>query len=436
MGRLAGIRFRPPASYHPAMGRAWWLLAAAACTPASGPSVEIAGVGGGSGGEPPVDDRVRWSLRAGGQDSDGVAAASALVGVAVTGWFHGSIEIAGVPLESAGGADGFVAVLDNDGRYVWSRRFGGPGDDRGTAVVVDLAGFVMVAGTFEGAVDVGTGTELVADGASDIVVARFDNQGMPLWAHRVGDSDDTETAGAIGVSLDCSTTIAGGFRGTLDTGTGPIASAGGSDGFVARFDAEGVPVWSHAMGGAGDDALQALSVGLTATIVAGVSEGNVSVSALDPDGLPVWTTSHAPGVPYAVVRSWSDATFVAGANDDGAFVAQLDTAGDAVWARILGATARVNALAVGDDDDVLAVGTFRGALDDRQGAGGDDAFAVLLDASGSLRWSRAFGDAADQRATGAAFVGPAPLVAGSMAGTVGDMTSAGSDDVFVVALDP
>jgi hypothetical protein len=47
--------------------------------------------------------------------------------------------------------------------------------------------------------------------------------------------------------------IAGTFQGTENFGTGPLVSAGSWDIYVAKYSVSGAPVWSRRFGGAGDE---------------------------------------------------------------------------------------------------------------------------------------------------------------------------------------
>jgi uncharacterized membrane protein len=96
-------------------------------------------------------------------DSHGVAA-DAANNVLLTGQFAGTADFGGGPI-TASGIDLFVAKLDPNGTYLWSRRFGNPADQIGRSVGADPAGDVLVAGHFKGTLDFNTaGTSLTANG--------------------------------------------------------------------------------------------------------------------------------------------------------------------------------------------------------------------------------------------------------------------------------
>lgn len=110
-----------------------------------------------------------WAVRAGGSDNDeGLAVALYLESydpargqlryVLIGGSVRSSVATFG-PLSgpnltlggALGGRDGFVAVLDPNGRFILADRTGGPGDDQVNGVAVTIDGLACVAGDLTGA---------------------------------------------------------------------------------------------------------------------------------------------------------------------------------------------------------------------------------------------------------------------------------------------
>jgi hypothetical protein len=131
----------------------------------------------------------RWSKSFGGTGSDIASALAVSTGgdILLTGSFSDTLDFGGPPLTSVLGndrtvtsADLFVVRLDAAGGHVWSQRYGDSGhDQRGSAIDVDGAGNVLVAGAFQGALDFGRGA-LAATGAAAFVV-KLDGTGSALW---------------------------------------------------------------------------------------------------------------------------------------------------------------------------------------------------------------------------------------------------------------
>src|SRR5262249_16052641 len=77
--------------------------------------------------------------------------------------------------------------------------------------------------------------------------------GPAAWATRAGDGEIQSSSMVVRDAAD-NAFITGLFKGTIDLGGGPLASAGDFDFFVAKLDASGKHVWSKRFGGPGFDA--------------------------------------------------------------------------------------------------------------------------------------------------------------------------------------
>jgi uncharacterized protein (AIM24 family) len=168
------------------------------------------------------------------QDASGLAVDVA-GNVLITGEFDGTVDFGGKPLSSAGGFDLFVVKLDENGKHIWSERFGDIDDQGGApSVAVDTSGNVFAAGTFHGAINFGGGP-LASAGQEDAYLAKLDGNGKHLWSKRFGDVSDSQVATCLAVDGPGNVIVAGYFSGTVDFGAGPVISAGGNDAFVAKF---------------------------------------------------------------------------------------------------------------------------------------------------------------------------------------------------------
>lgn len=301
---------------------------------------------------------------------------------------------------------------------VWNLIFGGAQGDLAGSVAVDSAGSVFVAGVFSGSMVVGADT-LVSAGGADIFLVKLDAQGNYIWSQNLGDAADQ---GATSVAVDSSgnVIVAGSFSGTIKVGMTTL-TASGKDAFVAKFGSTGAPLWGKKLGAQGNQA---------ATAVAVDASGNVFVTGAF-DGTLF--------CPFGCITS-------KGGQD--IFLFKFDAQGVQQWLKTAGDVGDQipNALVVDAAGNVFLAGQIQGSSVDFGGgaplgsAGGFDAFAVKLDASGAHVWSKRFGDPFDQQVYSLA-VGPAGevVLAGSFAGSINfgalDVQSAGLSDAFVVKLD-
>ncbi|NNE45651.1 MAG: T9SS type A sorting domain-containing protein [Rhodothermales bacterium] len=186
-----------------------------------------------------------------GDDSGlGIAVSAAGDRVAVTGYFENSADFSGTPLTTSSESDIFVAVYDGSGALAWARQAGAADDydDRGVDVALTDAGDVVVTGVFEESATFGT-TQLIGFDSEESFVARYTLSGDLDWVAQIsGDGDETVSGVAID-GLD-HIFVAGGFGNTLTIGDStrfnPEANA---DVFLARFSAGGTLDWVRQVGG-------------------------------------------------------------------------------------------------------------------------------------------------------------------------------------------
>lgn len=99
----------------------------------------------------------------------------------VAGVFEGNADVGGSMLVSAGGRGAYVAKFDGAGNVLWSKRFGGPGNEYGRGIAVDGAGDVIVSGQFMDVVDFGGGP-LGANGRESGFLLKLDPAGDHVWS--------------------------------------------------------------------------------------------------------------------------------------------------------------------------------------------------------------------------------------------------------------
>ncbi len=144
-----------------------------------------------------------------------------------------------------GGNDGFVRKLAADGSTVYTRQFGGAGEEQADAIAIDANGDVLVASTEDG---VGKLRKYsAADGVSPAI-----------YTHDLGALD----GGAINaITLDGTGIIVAGTAGAANgLGSALVGHSGDRDGFIARIDeSAGTPVRTYTtfVGTAGTDRIGA-----------------------------------------------------------------------------------------------------------------------------------------------------------------------------------
>ena len=278
------------------------------------------------------DGNFLWARRFGGAGADVAAGlvvdeANSPVGV---GHFEGTMDVDGVPIVSQGGKDVYLVKLDAAGGTVWVKTFGDAADQVAGGVAVDIAYDVIVAGTFHGTIDLGGGP-LVSAGLGDAFVAKLDSAGEHLWSRSFGDAG-AQTALAVAADRLTNVVVAGAFGGVMDVGGALLASAGGQDAFVIALAADGAHRWSRRMGDASAQSGMALAIDPFGNVALGaamhgaadfgggalVSAGGVdmAMAKYDPAGLPLWSERFGGAgddVPTALTFAPSGALLATGA---------------------------------------------------------------------------------------------------------------------------
>ncbi|MDI1427988.1 hypothetical protein [Polyangium sorediatum] len=362
-----------------------------------------------------------WSRRFGANGTDGArsVAVDGAGNIVVTGVFQSTVDFGGGPHVSVNGtSDVFVLKLNPAGAFVWSRAYGAAGGDEGSAVAVDPAGNVIVAGHFRNTINFGVGT-LTAVGLDDLFVLKLDSAGNHVWSRSYGDAN---SEGMRGVATDASGAVyfTGFFEGMVSFGGFVVISAGNQDAMLAKLTAAGQLQWVRGIGGIGNQ----IGNGVTVD-----NAGNVIVT-----GATAGTVNYGGGD-----------VATAGSND--IFVAKYTGAGVYQWAKHFGDAGDQVGFAVATDAqaNVVLAGRMTGSVNfggatPIASLGGNDAFVTKLDALGAHVWSRRAGDTLEQWGRTVAVDGSGNvLVAGRFQGTMnlgGPVTSAGGNDAYVAKLLP
>jgi trimeric autotransporter adhesin len=243
----------------------------------------------------------------------------------IVGNFSGSASVGGANLYSAGNGDGFVTKLDANGVALWAKPIGGIASDTATSVSVDSSGNVLVGGNFNGTTTNLGALNIPSAGGQDGYVAKFNSNGVVQWAKPIGGiSSDFATS----VSADSSgnVLVGGNFNGTTtNLAAANITSAGQQDGYVAKFDTSGVVQWAKPIGGISSD---------NATSLAVDSSGNVAVAG----SFQGATTNLVSG------------NLTSAGGQDG-YVAKFNPSGVAQWIKAIGGTSSDNANFVSIDSN-------------------------------------------------------------------------------------
>jgi len=315
---------------------------------------------------------LQWLRSFGGSGND--TAMGVAVGgngdVVLTGGFYGSMVVGSQTLTSAGDEDVFVVKYGSDGNVKWSQGGGGIGRDEGRGIAVDGSGNAAVTGLFSGSGSFG-GVTLASQGQTDMFVVKYGGDGNVQWGERGGGNDVDE---GNGVAIDGSgnVVVVGRYRGSGGFGGDMLKSAGGDDGFVAKYNSSGAAQWGATLGGSSNDDARAVRVdGNRNVVVTGTVSGLVNFGTI----------------------------FASSAGGRDVYVAKYNAIGTVQWVRTGGGSGDDYATAMamdGDGNSYIAghfEGTFSIADETVVSSGESDVMVVKLSTDGLLNWARRGGGA-------------------------------------------
>ena len=341
-----------------------------------------------------------WSRGPGGPKldrADGIAS-DREGGVYAVGMFTDSLQMTDtITLHSEGGGDGFLARYGRDSKLKWGRAIGGVGQDQFLDVASDSNGNVILIGLVGGPVDVNHDgiVDIDADKDGQALVISYSPDGGLRWLRALG--GDASTRGmAVVTGPNDEIYIGGWYRnGAPDLdGDGqpdlPISDETSADvvalqdpgkfeinGFYARLDDDGAPVWIRGVSGPATQAVSALSIAANGDLL--VLGGHTAPADFDGDG-----------VADLEFRSMADRVWQYDA-DANTFLMQVTPDGEPVWTNSFTIPAR-HVAARGSH--ILLSGAYSGALDvdddgivERESDDDDqrEGFSIILNDKGEVQ---------------------------------------------------
>ncbi len=325
-----------------------------------------------------------------------------------------------------------VNVNTNNTGYCWTRTWGGTDYDASEGIAVDLQGNVFVAGYYGETVgfDPTGGAYQTSNGNSDIFLSKFDTNGNWQWTKTWGStlydqafSVDTDQYGCVYVT--------GHFRESMEfnpDGGGFIATNGGMDSFLSKFDTNGNWMGTTTWGGVDGDNCYDVCVDHNNNVfVTGSFSDSVD---FNPFGGDVHTS----------------------AGDSDFYLSKFTSFGTWLWTKSWGGTGWDYCVSVIVDDMgyVNVVGSFEGTADfnpdggnPKTSNGGRDCFLSYFDPDGGWQSTSTWGGAGLDEVVCSALDSIANMfITGYFDGTAdfdpaggGSQTSAGMRDIFLTSFD-
>ena len=175
-------------------------------------------------------------------------------------------------ISTNGGQDPYISKFDKNGKYLWTKSWGGYSNDAAIDLALDQSDNLYITGFFQEDVDFNPGegvNKLVSNGSYDAYLLKLNSNGGYLWAKSWGSEarDDPQSVYCHGSG---SVYVAGVYRETCDFDTGngvtEVTSEGRADIFLTKFGSDGSFKWVRNWGGIEDDAPKAVVTDKNGTI--------------------------------------------------------------------------------------------------------------------------------------------------------------------------
>ena len=322
-----------------------------------------------------------------GQDFDNTFGGDSLdMGYSVQQTIDGGFIITG-STESYGNGDADVYLIKTDanGDSLWTKTFGGAGQDYGSSLQITSDGGYIITGRTE-----------YANGNKDVYLIKTDANGDSLWTNTYGGT-------SVDFGLFVQQTTDGGF---IITGATESFGNGGRDAFLIKTDSIGIEQWAQSFGGSafevGNCVQQTTDGGYI--ITGGTNSfGNGNRDAYliktDGNGVEQWNQTFG-GVEFDLgnsVKQTTDGGYIItgrtvsfGAGDKDVYLVKTDASGAEQWYQTFGGSAFDLGTCVHQTSDggyIIAGGT------NSSGSGDRDAYLIKTDNNGTQQWNETFGGA-------------------------------------------
>jgi uncharacterized delta-60 repeat protein len=362
-------------------------------------------------------------------------------------------------LSNSGSNDAFVVKYNSDGIPLWARRLGGTDFDNPNSVSIDSSGNIIVVGRYFSTslnIFAANGSTvsftLANDGSYDAFVVKYDSNGTPLWARRLGGTNNqftqsvsTDSSGNIVVAGYYSSDPLNIYAADGTTVSFTLANAS-TDSYVVKYDSSGTPLWARRLGGTLSDTAQSVSVD---------SSGNIVVAG---------SYSSNPLNIYAANGTTVSFTLIGSSTSGESFVVKYNSSGTPLWARRIGGADSDQGWSVTTDSsqNIIFTGYYFSTSNPLNiyaangtsvsftlaNSGSVDVFVVKYDSSGTPLWARRLGgtdsdvsqsvsvdSSGNIIVAGYYTTSPLNIYAANGSTVSFTLSNSGSQDVFVVKYD-
>lgn len=351
--------------------------------------------------------------------------------------------------KGAGGLDGWVAKLDQSGKVVWQKTYGGKNDDRINTLYRTVDGSLIAAGS----------TRSKGKGGWDYWVMRLDPNGDVLWERTYGGVKDDHARGIVALR-DSGFIIAGDSvsrtpppkkrkrqvrksnNNKKSRRTEQRAAPEIQRGWLVNIDKNGKVRWQRTFGTRGSytvNAIQQTAKGgyvVVGALKRGKGGSDLWAAKLSSKGKMAWERTFGGRrieAAHAVIATRDRGFVIAGETasrgygKSDAYLLKLDDKGKRRWARVYGGRQADAALGL---TPAYGGGYLLAGFTESKGKGGRDLWIAKVTRSGSKRWERTLGGVGAEWGVGLLSLRAGGIV---VAGTT-DTTGPGKENVWVVKM--
>lgn len=325
------------------------------------------------------------------------------------------------PLHHPSGEDAYVVKFDANGQVQWQKCYGGSLNEEAFQIIQTQDGGYAVATTAESS----DGDVPPHAGGRDAWIVKLNDTGKVMWT-RVFGGPDWDQAEGIVERKDTSLIFCGYNRSTAGEVSGHHGGlVENDDGWLVKLNSpNGASDFEHFLGGSRRDQLQCIietrdgglaAAGLTSSFdydLSGASRAdtflNLWVTKIDASGQLVWSKQYggsdddwansiqqtADGGFVVAGAAFSSEGEVSGQHGNGdGWVLKLDSVGTMMWQSCLGGSNRDGIRGIVQDQDggYTAVGTSMSFNDTGGGHGNLDGWILKLDTAGRELWQKLIG---------------------------------------------
>jgi hypothetical protein len=354
------------------------------------------------------------------------------------GYFYDSflkseIYFDSILLKSEGGSDIFIVKIDQLGKVIWAKSYGGNNDEYGMEITIDQDGNVYVAGFFQSSSLKFGNTVLKNSGNPDVFLVKYDKDGNVIWA-KSGGGKGWDWVRGLSIDSHGNAYLIGHYRDTISFDSSYLYGKGLDDIFIVKYDSNGLVKWARSEGGKdhddGFDVLvetngnyyiigqyrDSIKFGSTTLICNGVYD--IFVTKYDSNGNVKWVKSSGgdqfEGVSN-IINDTEGNLYVTGgfisssisfgstkllnhnAGKSDIFIVKYDTSGKVLWATSEGADdSEGGEISIDPLGNMYLVGSFTSSpltfgKHSLICEGRTDIFIVKYDSKGSVIWAKSIG---------------------------------------------